>query len=81
MQYFITLLYIDNATQLVSKLTLCSIEASMCDHKETVLKLVGTAVSGQSLHSIQIQPHPLYSLSTVYITSHYMMQSRTNVMI
>ncbi|XP_065888933.1 uncharacterized protein [Dysidea avara] len=34
----------DNATQLVSKLTLCSIEASMCDHKETVLKLVGTAL-------------------------------------
>ena len=35
----------DDMSQLVSKLTFCCIEASMCDHKDTVLKLVGTAVS------------------------------------
>ena len=45
--YIVLILYLfkDDLAQFVSKLTLCSIEAGICDNKERVLYLVGTAVS------------------------------------
>ena len=39
------LCFLGDLAQFVSKLTLCSIEAGMCDDKERVLSLIGTTVS------------------------------------